>query len=298
MKYKYDLEIRNETDKNEIFDKYKDIVYEHILAEIGDFFNFDLDLLVVFREIDKEKKFINDETLNGGTTIIENRYAIILNITSLEKIPNDGGFDFALSVRHELLHIYDLHHAMHNRRHPINPLYRSYKTLKDFTISKGWMVWTEFHAYFLTYKEFSEGYDCPTLLQIVDGYERLTLQFQKIKLIKNFDAEESKTMVLDFIDDIEDFTYFTAKYLAGVSFCDAQNEACDEKTQERDSYKTVNEIFIKIMKKLLPLVRNAYGIGMAKKLYNFGEYLLEAVYAEFNIFPVDCGGKILFAYCV
>ena len=105
-------------------------------------------------------------------------------------------------------------------------------------------------------------------------------------------------MIYDFIDDIEDFIYFTAKYLAGSAFCDPQNKVCDEKTQESASYKTVNKIFIEVMKKLRPLVRNAYGIGMAKKLYNLGEYLLEAVYAEFNIFPVDCDGKFLFAYCV
>ncbi|MDE7167267.1 MAG: hypothetical protein K2O28_00270 [Clostridia bacterium] len=297
MKYKYDLEIRNETDKGEIFDRYKDAIYEHILAEIADYFDFDLDLLVVFRELDKQKQFINDETYNGGTTLVDNKYAVILNISSLEAIPNDGGFDFALSVHHELCHVYDLHQAMRRKHHPINPLYKSYKTLKDFTISKGWMVWTEFHAYFLTYKKFSEDYDCPTLLQIVNGYENLSAQLDKIKKINNFDAEESKTIIYDFIDNIEDFIYFTAKYLAGVSFCDQQNEDCDEKTEESDAYKSVNKIFVGIMKKILPLVKNSYGILMTKKLYKLGEYLLKAVYAEFDIFPVDCDGQVLFAYC-
>lgn len=114
MKYNYNLDIRNETDKDEIFNKYEQTVYEHILAEISDLLDCDLDLLVVFREIDKKMKLINGETYNAGTTLIEGKYAIILNIASLEKLPYDGGCDLAISIRHELCHVRDLHILMNN----------------------------------------------------------------------------------------------------------------------------------------------------------------------------------------
>ena len=293
MKHRYNLEIRNETDKDEIFNKYKQLIYEHILDEIDGSFNFDLDLLVVFREIDEDKMFINEETYNAGTTLIENRYAVILNIASLEKMPGDGGCDLAISIYHELCHVYDLYHVMHNRYYSANPLtHNNYTTLKDFTISIGWGFWTEFHAYYLTYKRFHEEYDFPSFLQIAKGYEELKKQLDEIKIIPDLNTEESQTILRNFKENIEEFIYFTAKYLSGSIFCEKETPEEDV----TDYSARINEICRQSVGKLLPLVRKAHGIGLAKKLYNLGKYLLTDIYEEFNMFTIEHDGRIVFAY--
>ena len=297
MKYKYNLEIRNETDKDEIFNKYKQIIYDYILDEISGSFNFNLDLLIVFREIKEDKKFINGETYNAGTTLLENRFAIILNIVSLEKLPDDGGCDLAISIYHELCHVYDLFLVMHNKYHSVNPLINNFNTLKDFTISKGWGFWTEFHAYYLTYKRFKDEYDCPTFLQIAKGYEELKNKLDEIKTISDLETEKSKTILSDFKENIEDFIYFTAKYLAGSIFEKNDGAMPDENATKSDVSVRIDEICYKSIEKLLPLIRKDYGIGLAKKLYNLGKYLLIEIYEEFNMFTIDCEGQILFAYC-
>lgn len=296
MKYKYNLEIRNETEKDEIFKQYKQTIYEHILYEINGLFHFDLDLLVVFREIDKDKIFMNEETYSAGTTLIENRYAIILDIASLENFSDYGECNLAISIHHELCHVYDLSLMMHNKRHSVNPLRNDYNTLKDFSISKGWRFWTEFHAYFLTYKRFKDEYSRPTFSQIVKGYEEIKKQSEEIKLISDFETEESETLLRELKRNVEDFIYFTAKYLAGSILKENDGDTCDEKITESASSVRMNEICRESIMKLLPLVRKEYGMGLAKKLYNLGKYLLKDIYEEFNIFTVECEGRILFAY--
>lgn len=297
MKYKYSIEIRNETDKDEIFNKYKQIIYDHIMEEIDGSFNFDLDLLIVFRELDEDKMFINEETYNAGTTLIENRYAIILNIDSLENLPEDGGCDLAISVYHELCHVYDLHHVMHNSYYSVNPLTpNNYTALKDFTISKGWGFWTEFHAYYLTYKKFKDEYDCPTFLQIVKGYEELKKQLDGIKSIPDLNTEESQTILRSFKENIEEFIYFIAKYLAGSIFDEKGSEVFDENVMESDASVRIDEIYYKSIEKLLPLIHKAYGMRLSKKLYNLGKYLLTDIYEEFNMFTIEHEGRIVFAY--
>ena len=294
MKYNYNLEIRNETDKDEIFNKYKQTVYEHILAEISDLFDFNLDLLVVFREIEK-KKLINGETYNAGTTLIEDKYAIILNIASLEKLPYDGGCDLAISIRHELCHVHDLYILMNNKQYPLNPALNNHKTLKDFTISKGWLFWTEFHAYYITYKIFKDEYKVVAYSEIEKAYGKLKKQLDKIKIISNFETKKSKNMLRNFKESIGDFIYLIAKYLGGCIFKD--NDAEHRSITENNSSKRVCEICNKSLDKLSPLVRKDYGRGLTKKLYNLGKYLITDIYEEFDMFTIDHEGSILFAYC-
>ncbi|MDE6585063.1 MAG: hypothetical protein K2K80_00075 [Clostridia bacterium] len=297
MKYNYNIEIRNETDKDEIFNKYKQTVYDHIFGEISGSFNFDLDLLVVFKEIPEDKQFINEETYNAGTTLIEDRFAIILNILSLEKLPDDGGLDLTISICHELCHVYDLYLVTHNKYYSVNPLPYSQKSLKDLTISKGWLFWTEFHAYFLTYKYFNDEYSCPTFSQIVNGYEELTNQFATIQAIDDFESEESIAKIEKFKDNIDDFIYFTAKYLAGSIFKEKKNNTDEEQVTTHDFYEQVNNICYHSTSKLIPLLRKAHGMRLTKKLYNLGKYLLTNIYEEFNFFTIKRGDSILFAYC-
>lgn len=295
MKYNYNLEIRNETDKDEIFKKYKQSVYEHILAEIGDSFDFGVDLLVIFRKIDRKRKLINGETYNAGTTLIEGKYAIILNIASLEKLPYDGGCDLAISIRHELCHVRDIYVLMNNKHYSVNPALNNHNTLKDFTISKGWLFWTEFHAYYITYKTFKDEYECITFLEIEKAYAKLKKQLVRIKNISDFETKKSKTMLRNFKESIEDFIYLIAKYLGGCIFKD--DDAEHDEVTENEFSERIGEICRKSLNKLSPLVRKDYGKGLAKKLYNLGKYLLTDIYEEFNMFTIDQEGSILFAYC-
>lgn len=296
MKYNYNLEICNETNKDEIFNKYRQIIYEHILAEISDLFDFGLDLLVVFREIEK-RKLINGETYNAGTTLIDGKYAIIINIASLEKLPYDGGCDLAISIRHELCHVYDLHVLMNNKYYSVNPVLNNQKTLKDFTISKGWLFWSEFHAYYITYKTFKDEYKVIAFSEIEKAYGKLKKQLDKIKNISDFETKKSKNMLRNFKESIEDFIYLVAKYLGGCIFKDDDVSRRGDDETENNFSEWIDKIFRKLLNKSFPLVRKDYGRGLARKLYKLGKYLLTDIYGEFSMFPIYQEGSILFAYC-
>ena len=290
------IEMRNETEFPDVYERHKDAVYDHI-AYMMESFEFDIDLLVIIQNCDDIKELINQETGSAGTTLKEDKFAVILNIDSFKKMDYDGGLDVAISVRHELAHVYDLYHTMHNKFYPINPLKNNHEKLDDFIITIGCRFWTEFYAYFKTFKEFKKQCGYPTLLKLTNGYEKLQGRCEAIESIIESQSEEATNTVADFRDEIDNFAYMLAKHLAGTIAGKPYNYEYCEKTQSRASFETVEELKYGSLDKIIPLLTNTYGRGMKKKMYKLGKYLIDNLYGEFNLFPVKHQKYIRFAYC-
>ena len=294
-KYIHKIEMRNETEFPDIFETYKDDIHDHIMSVMNSFL-FDIDLLVIFRTLDDEKNFVNSETYNGGTTIQENKYTVIFNIDSLKLIPRDNGLDIAIAIQHELAHVYDLYHTMHNKYYKINPLKVNHRTLNDFIISKGWGFWTEFYAYFMTYKMYKYQHGYPTFLQLVKGYEKLQKQHKEINMITDYNSEDAQCTLKGFINNIENLSYAVVKYIAGyIEGTPYLYEYC-EKTRNRKSFEIMEDLTYGLMKKILPLLTNTYGRGMAKKMCKLGDYLIKNLYIKFDLYPIKHHKYIRFAF--
>ena len=293
--YIHTLEMRNETEFSDAYERHKNAIYSHILYRMASF-EFNIDLLVLFQNSEYIKDFINQETGSAGTTIKENKYAIILDINSLKKMDYDGGLDVAISIRHELAHVYDLYHAMHNKYYDINPLKNNHEQLDDFIISIGWRVWTEFFAYFKTYREFKKEFGYPTFLKLIKGYEKLQERCEEIESMLEFQSKGVERTFTDFCDEIDGFAYMLTKHTAGaIAGKPYQYEYC-EKTRRRASFEIVENFKVDLLKKIVPLLKNTYGKGMAKKMYRLGKYVIDNIFGEFNIAPIKHKKYIRFAY--
>ena len=293
--YVHTIKMRNETEFSEIYDKYKDDIRDHILYSMEGF-DFDIDLLVIFKTYNEKKNNISDETTAAATTIKGNRYTIILNVGSLKMIPYDRGLDIALSIKHELGHVYDLYHTMHNKYYSINPLKARHKDFDDFVISKGWGFWTEFYAYYMTYRSYKKEYGYPTFLRLVRGYEKLQTQYEKICTLTDFKAESANAMLESFIDNIKSFAYLFAKHLAGSVMGKPYKYDYCEKTKNREAFEIVNKLEVGLMKKIIPLFTNTYGKGMSNKMYELGKYIIKNLFIKFDIYPIEYYNYIRFAY--
>ena len=293
--YIHTLEMRNETEFSDVYEKHKEAIFSHIMYELEPFM-FDIDLLVIFKNFNDKKNLVNNETWNGGTTFKDNKYTVMLNIDSLRKMDYDGGLDIAISVRHELSHVYDLYNIEHNKFYKINPLKVNHEELDDFTMSIGCLFWTEFFAYYMTYKQFKKEYSYPTFLQLVSGYEKLQKRCEEIDLMFDSNNEEVISVLTDYKDDVDYFIYAVAKHLAGICGGKSYKYDYSEKTQKRASFETVEKIRYEVHNKIVPLLTKTYGKGMASKMYNLGKYLIKNVYNRFNLYPIKQQKYIRFAY--
>ncbi len=294
-KYIHTIEMHNETEFTDVFDLYKKDIYDYMIDEM-DSFPFDMDLLVIFRVMDKDKNIVNAETNDGATTIKEKKYTVILNIDSLRIIPRDNGLDIAISINHELAHVYDLYRTMHNKYYKINPLKVNHKAFDDFVISEGWRFWTEFYAYYITNKQFKYQHGYPTFLQLIKGYEKLQKQYAEAIAINDYESEEADRALENFIENIKDFAYAFSKYLAGAVNGKPYNYDYCEKTKNRAAYNIIAKLEYGFMRKILPLFTNTYGKGMANKMYELGKYLIKNLFIKFDFYPIKHHRYMRFAF--
>ena len=293
--YIHTIEMRNETEFSDVYEKYKEAIYNHIMHELESF-TFDIDLLVIFKNFGDKENLVNKEMWNGATTLKENKYTVMLNIYSLRKIDYDGGLDIAISVRHELCHVYDLYNIEHNKFYKLNPLKVNHENLDDFIMSIGCLFWTEFFAYYMTYKQFKKEYRYPTFLQLERGYKKLQKRCEEIDFMFDSNDEEVNSVITDYKDDVDYFVYAVAKHLAGICGGKSYKYDYNEKTKNRASFETVEKIRYNVHKKIVPLLTNTYGRGMASKMYKLGKYLLKNIYNRFNLYPIKQQKYIRFAY--
>ena len=279
----------NSTTSKKLFEQYNDDIEKYILYIMEQNFDFDLDLMVKFQYLDRVTNYVNHETDTAYTTLIDGKYAIVLNMNSLKRIQNDNGFDIALSIFHELAHTYDLYHTMHNKYYIIKPIQKQHKTFDEYLIMIGWTFWTEFFAYYFSYKHYKEEYDYPTKFQIYKSFVELKKDFAQIEpyLENEQKQKEVRKKARLFITKLRQFTYAIAKYEAGTVMSSRKKyfNYC-KKTKENKDYKKVTSICNGLFCRAIKLFRNTYGKGQARKLFDLGKYIIDNIYGYFNIYPL------------
>lgn len=292
MSYKYNLEIKNESGNAEIFEQYLEDIRAHIYNELTQCFDFNINLLVIFRDLDNETNFVNQETTNGGSVYYKKRYIILLNINSLKRIPFDRGLDFAIAVRHELAHIYDFYHTLHNKFYKFQSLSKkSYHSVFDMIINIGWRFWSEFFAYYHTFKKFKNEHNYPTMLQIVSSYELLIEQYECLMAAGYSEDDECQKKAQSLLGNIEDFVYAISKFMSGYLFGKKKNYDYCDKTAGKKSFIQVQRLIDGLYRRIVPMLTNTYGKGEARKMFNLGDYIMRRIYCRLGCGIVKSDGK-------
>ena len=298
-KYNHIIVFEDKTTKPELVDKYKDKIVGRVQRIIDETFDFDISLILRVVEIDTSKaNYVNHEIMSGYTTMDKKgRFIICFGIESLERFEHDGGLDIAISITHELGHVYDMYNILNNNYYSYNPLLAKQKKFEDFIIQIGWDFWTEFFAYYFTFKEFKELHNYPSFHQIVVGYQKLVEEYEIIKPnVADKKNQNVKELAHKHIDNIEQFLYATAKYLAG---CLAGKQKYYKVKPNKKNYKYIEEldkILVRFMRLISPMFNNTHGKGMTRKLWNLSRYIIMTFYLKYNIRPYKHKGHYTFAY--
>lgn len=297
-KYKQEIIFSNESNKNKLVEKNKSLIIDRIKSFMDCHFDFNLKLHVIIKDFNSEINYVNKETDCGYSTWKKDgSFVICLSTESLRRIKYDQGLDLDTSIYHELCHIYDFYHVMNNKHYKINPLYLKQKNIKNYVIREGWNFWTEFFAYYFTFREFKEFHNYPTTHQIVVAYQKLIKQNNIIHTKIKEQEYGIQELCNKHIEDINQFKYALAKHLAGCIMGKRKYYKI-KITEKNEKYvKEINKITQRLLKLISELIINTYGKGMARKLFNLGHYIIKTFYVKYDIIPIKHKGYIALAYC-
>jgi len=297
MKYKHTITFINESKEEKLVEEYKDSIIDMVTSLVESNYDFDIDLKVIIKEPKPGENFVNGETNNGYSTMKGDSHVVCFTTESLSRVKEDRGLDLAIAINHELGHIYDLYHTMHNKYYKINPLLRDHNNYPDFVVSEGWKCWTEFHAYYFTFKEFYNLHEYPTFLQMVKGLKKLDEEYKnEIEPKLGSRSAEHKEQANNFVNKIEEFIYALAKHIAGAVRGKPKNYKYTEATKKQKEFKDMDKIFYGLVCRIEPMFSNTYGKGMARKLARIGNFLFDKIYARYKVFPVKHRGNFTFAF--
>lgn len=295
MKFKHNVKLIDKSNNKKIVNNNKKYILESIMSIMDKTFDFDMELDLIITEINENIKFVKDEYVNGYSTIKNEKFTIVINFDVIKNIENDNGLDFSITIIHELGHIYDIYHTLNNKYYNANPLKTRQKTYFDFIVSQGYSVWTEFFAYYFTFKYF-KNYDYPTFLDLVKAYENLENYHKKINAFPSNQIEEKQNMIDEFVNNIKEFLYCTAKYIAGmVKGTRKYYKYCD-KTTSKKSFQKVEHLCNGLLNRIYKFFSNTHGKGLKNKLYNLGDYIIKNIYVKFYIFPKKLRKYVYFAF--
>ena len=297
MKYKQEIIFENESANTALVEKYKDDIIKHVKAIVECSFDFDIVLRVKIKDIETKENYVNKETICGYSTWRKDgSYVVCFNSESLERIEWDNGLDIAIAICHELGHIYDMYHVINNKYYKINPLICKQTNINDYIIQQGWNFWTEFFAYYFTFKEFKNLHDYPTFHQLLIGYQHLIEQYKFLEPRLDNKTKNIKDLADKHIEEIEQFVYALAKYLAGSIIGKPRYYKVKVTKENKKAVGELNRIIERLYRHLIKMFINTHGKGMATKLWNIGDYLIRTFYVNYNIIPEKMKGRIVLVH--
>ncbi len=293
--FNHNIQIFNESEDNELFEKYKEVILETVTILAESNFDFDIELDIIVKKALTNKNEVIDEVDAAYMTINKKgKYILCVTLDSLERYEKDNGFDLDNCIYHEMVHIFDAYKILNNKYYKFNPLLVKQKNMYDFVLKHGYSFWTEFFAYYHTYKTFykyQESY--PTFLKLVKWYEKLEQDNQYIQyLLKTKSKKEMYNAAYDFENDITQFVYAIAKHLAGLIKGRPNNTKYCAKTRAKKSFRYMEKVCSGLLTRIVPMFTNTYGKGMLTKLKNIGVFIINKLYINFNVYPLKHRGRI------
>jgi len=276
------------------FERYK----EYITKTIEDWFD---DLLVnVSIEVRIEKFQEKPNYITKTQPVAEvsgkgRNYVMTLYDKTVYEIDRNNGLEFDLAIYHELGHIYDMYHLLDNKFYSFDVNKKEFKEEHEFIIHQGFKFWTEFYAYYLTFKHFKDYIKSPTFLEVVGGYKNLKDMYNKLPKVEKIENKQDQLLYDDFVERANDFVYVIALFLAGDCFRTKQPKY-SEKTKNDEYFQLVDNLCSDIMKILCKIIKKPYDKSMLKHLMKMGEVIISKVFVPFYCVPIKYKGGYKFAF--
>ncbi len=297
VKYKQEIIFENESTKTALVEKYKEDIIDQVKSIVEYSFDFDIVLIIRIKDIEKTVNYVNKEITSGYSTWQKDgKYVVCFGSESLERIDRDNGLDIAISICHELGHVYDMYHVMNNKYYKINPLISKQTNINDYIIQQGWNFWTEFFAYYFTFKKFKGLHDYPTFHQLLKGYQHLIDQYEYLEPKLDDKTKEIKNLADKHIEEIEQFIYALAKYLAGNLMGKPRYYKVIVTKKNKRAVSQLSRIIERLYRLNIKMFTNPHSKGMSTKLWDIGEYLIRNFYVKYNIFPEKMKDHIVLVY--
>ncbi len=244
-------------------------------------------------DIGVEIKPIDDQCLNG-----ESPFARVLyndNMYNIEISPLVFHYynkkEFSLiegSMYHEFIHILDAHCASNTLG--INPLCFKRKTKDDFLLGFGYDFWTEFYAYYKSFKHYRNDFKCPSMFYMIQFLRRLI----KKEYMLSKDIKEE--LYDDVLNDIYGLRYLLAQHMAALAQgATSYYKYCD-KTLNSNEYKYLMKVMDGIKKYISKMLHGTYGKHMKLRLIKLGEYIYKKIYAPFGMELVEMDDGCVMVY--
>lgn len=294
-KYAFKVKIINKTDEYELFNYCKDYIKDTITQMVEALVEFDLNLAIYVRKMTENAVKLRNEDIYGNVHVGPKGAVININIEALRDIYYDDCNTLDVVLLHELAHIID-HIEIKKLNNPrLNKLGQKPRTAKDYCIRVGFHFWTEFFAYYMTFKYYKKTFNYPTFLSLVKKYKDIKKIRNNIKPVA-FDVEEAdEEAAEELITSIEGFTYRISKHMAGLVKGKSKNWDYSDKTKDAD----YEELFSK-MEGLFELISKfchcQYSKWSENRLANLGKYLIDKFYVPFNVWPIRYKGSYCLVY--
>ncbi len=286
-KYIHKVIFENQSKEIELVEKHRQQILKEVRIIMENSFDFDMTLHIWIRdEFNSGKNYLKGEIEDAFSTKKGKQYVICLKTDVIRKIEKDNGLDACTAITHELSHIYDLYNILHNKYYKFNPLKSSQRNIFDYISMRGWWFWTEFFAYYHTFKRFYHFSNFPTFLSLVKLYEQLQIQSDKVNHLYQEDAPCRDEKAYELLNQIDSLVYGLAKFLAGQIAGKTKYIKYSEKTTRKESFKYVERLCDGLMRHVAPIFANTYGKGMPRKLYNIGRYIFKNIHMKLS-FGVD-----------
>lgn len=295
MDESYKIQLKNNTNNSEVFEKNKDHILE-VVDYILESLDFHVNIDIVVDDLTKRNHLSTSEVLDGSMTVKKNNYIVYLSIDVLKNVENDNGLDLDVTLFHEFGHIYDHYHVTHSKYYHKNPMKVKQKNFYDFGVSIGWNFWTEFHAYYFQFKEFRKYINYPTLLSLVKEFKTLQSDLAKIKEdLKNIKSVK-KLDLQPYISRVKFFSYEIARFMAASSGGKRKYYEYSDKTTNTPEFNQFCTIYDGLVTRILKLFTNTYGKGMQTKLFNIGDWIIRKLYIPLCIEPIKHKGHPKLAF--
>lgn len=253
----------------ETFNKYKTKVYD-LALEIATEFEIDTNIDIF---ICGEK---SDQGFTGCCTHLKNKQMIDL-FPSLFNREDDH---LELVLFHELIHACDSY-FVDSKKAKYKTYKQEFRDVDSFIINVGFNSWTEFQACYLVNK-ISNSYKFNyTFLDMVKDYELLLKKKEDI-LVRISNKEQIDDYLNEYIEDVQEFLYFTSRTMASIPFKNNNYDYC-EKTKSKQSFKKIDKLYYKLFALYSKMFHGTYGKYLFNRLYKIGSLWFKEIFTPLNI---------------
>lgn len=287
--------LKNKKDKK-LFKSYKAFIFNYAKKIIDNNFDFYAKVNIVPK---KDTKKTDNIEVEDGFTVYEKKndeFFIYINFDAIQNAKETEGANIMRILYHELAHVLDLHHIIHNKYHQLDLGISKQNNFYDHYLVIGTRFWTEIFAYSQTFNMSKEYF--PSKYQLIQVVKKLEKMRNILRREDGLEPNNAFFVKLDeYASKLNDLVYYFSKHVVGNLFYGQKKNRYCEKTLNSKYYAYIDKTAAELTKKVIPIFNNTYGKGMPNKLVALGKYIAKNIYKKFDCSFVMYEGYVNKSYC-